>query len=404
MDQRSVRVVVGEDRSARKGPLRYVLEGEGFQIVGDAATTADLAPILAAEQPDVVVLDDRIGVDAVQLTRQMVPTAKIIVVWPEGVVPIGGATRVDPEEIIATLGATVARVAGVTGQGLETIERPDWIEKVRKDPATLRDMLAKSTAAPKRPSVTELQRRGQRLHPSTGMGVSASARIAEPPLAEEAAEPLVILPRGGDADRIESADEAIVVLSSAPKVHDAEPISTGADPGDVGSSGLEEANEPWDRRLGMIALVGAAVAGALMIALSLGAPSGRTVIAAEPFLPTIVAPEPPTTAPPPEGGGSPTQDGDPPSTNDPSGGTDTTTTTTGSGGSTTSPTTGGSGPAPGASQTPGASHGQGVTKDSTPGNTALHNPHGGPPGLTETSHLPLRAIQAHEARGHSHKV
>ena len=80
----------------RRGLLRFVLEGDGFEVVGEAGSSAELAPVLAELQPDAVVLDDGIGATAVQLCREIAPRAKIIVVWPDAVVPIGGDARVAP--------------------------------------------------------------------------------------------------------------------------------------------------------------------------------------------------------------------------------------------------------------------------------------------------------------------
>jgi len=415
MDQRSVRVVVGEGRTTRKGLLRFVLEGDGFLVVGDAQTPADLAPVLGAEQPDVVVLDDTIGVTAVQLTRQIVPSAKIVVVWPEAVVPIGGATRVEPAEVLGTLSATVARIVGVTGPGFETITRPDWIEKVRKDPATLREMLAKGGGMPKRPSVTELQRRGQRLHPSTGMGVSASARVGEPSVTDDAPAPLVILPPGsiaGDADSggtPAGGIDPVIVLPPGDEGSSDDQIGVAAGAAAAASTPDEVV---WNRRLGMIALGGAAVAGALMIALSFGGGPGRTVIVAEPFLPPIVAPQPPQISPPSAGGETPGADGgghttrpdQPPTRSGSPPAAPTADTTTGGGGGGTSTTGGGGGTS---TNTGGGSSGTTSRPTSAPGGSALHNPHGGPPGLIGATHGALRSARAHAvnaARAHPHKA
>ena len=173
MDQRSVRVVVGQGDRAR-GALSDVLTDDGFLVVGEAATVSELARLLLDAQPDVIVLDDSIGVAAAQLAAELSPRAKLVVIWPAAVMPIAGAARVDPGEVGMALSATVGLVAGLSGLG--SIERPEWIEKARKDPAALRAKLASSGAAPVRPSVTELQRRGQRLHPSPGTGRRRSSR------------------------------------------------------------------------------------------------------------------------------------------------------------------------------------------------------------------------------------
>jgi hypothetical protein len=350
MDQRNVRVVVGQGDRTR-GTLRDVLEADGFEVVGEAAVGADLARMLRAEQPDVVVLDDAIGVAAAQLVAELAPRAKLVVIWPAGVVPIGGAARVDPGDVAAALSTTVGLVAGVELSGLATIDRPDWIDKVRKDPATLREKLATSGTVPGRPSVTELQRRGQRLHPGTGTGRRRSARST----GDHAVPAGVILP---------------IATATQIAVADATVATTPA---------VEDPKAAINRRIGTIALGGAAVAGALMIALSFGTHRQPSVIAAEPFLPPLVA--------------STSSPSDPPSTpldgsSDPGGPTAPTTTepTTTTGGIapptfSPSPSTSGGPTAPGTSGwQPTGGPGTGPSA-AIAGASAAHNPHGGPPGL-----------------------
>jgi AmiR/NasT family two-component response regulator len=84
---RNIRIVVGEGRTAQQGLLRFILEGEGFDVVGEAATVADLAISIAEGQPDVVVLDDGIGVMAVSMVHEALPQTKVVLVWPSSVVP-----------------------------------------------------------------------------------------------------------------------------------------------------------------------------------------------------------------------------------------------------------------------------------------------------------------------------
>jgi hypothetical protein len=107
---------------------------------------------------------------------EIVPHARLVVIWPAAVMPIAGAVRVEPSEVATTLTATVALAAGLSGLG--ATDRPEWIERVKKDPATLREMLAAGGSLPARPSVTELQRRGHRLHPSPAAS-SRAARSAD---------------------------------------------------------------------------------------------------------------------------------------------------------------------------------------------------------------------------------
>ena len=177
MTANAVRVVVGEGHPARKGLLRFVLEGDGYDVVGSATTSAELARMLATTQPDVVVLDDGIGATAVQRTREVAPAAKVVLVWPGAVVPIGGDARVEPSQVLRPRGTTVAQVTQPIAT-VSTMRQPDWVERVRKDPATLRDMLAAKGGVPRtRPSVTELQKRGQRLHPAA-VGTSGSTGVS----------------------------------------------------------------------------------------------------------------------------------------------------------------------------------------------------------------------------------
>jgi hypothetical protein len=390
MGQRNVRVVVGQGDPDRQGFLRTVLEDDGFDVVGEASAPSPLARLLTDERPDVVVLDDAIGVSAVELAAEIVPSAKIVVVWPAAVMPIAGAIRVEPSDVLQGLGATVAVAAGL-GLG---VERPEWIERVRKDPATLRELLAARGGVPTRPSVTELQRRGHRLHPSPGSprrSARSQGKPADTPAEQERRAVVTPLP-----------------LAAATAA------SAAATPGPEGAT--------WNRRLGTIALGGAAVAGALMIALAFSnrAPS---ITAAEPFIPPLVQPS--ASSPQPstggqQGGGNQQPNGGGGSDHNTGGGGNTggtggsTTTSTGSdvrgtlGGSRT-PTGGGNG---GTGGTGGGSGGGGGTtpegnpggprandhlpgthgngggnggssSSQAPGKSGTHNPHGGPPGWNQ---------------------
>jgi hypothetical protein len=420
MGQRNVRVVVGQGDPQRQGFLRTILEDDGYDVVGEAATTSQLARLLTDEHPDVVVLDDGIGVAAVQLAAEIAPSAKIIVVWPAAVVPIAGAIRVEPSEVLATLAGAVGLAVGIAGPA--SLGPPAWVEKIRKDPATLREMLAAKGGVPTRPSVTELQRRGHRLHPSPGSPRRAART-------KPVAEPL--------KDR----DAIVTPIPIAAAAAAAAAMSGGA----VTPTPAEES---WNRRLGVLALGGAAVAGALMIALAFSnrAPS---ITSAEPlFIPPIIQPsDGPTTGGGNGGPGSQPHD----ATNGPgaqgpggtanggtangaTGGAGTTSgigggfdtnvrgqlsgpTTSGGGGGTTGGSTGSPGgprsnehlPSSHASSGNGGSSGGGTTT-TAPGQSASHNPHGGPPGWEHrpTSHPSGGSANAHgggadHANSHAHK-
>jgi hypothetical protein len=401
MEQASVRILVG--RGDPSGPdIRAALEDEGFVAVDEASTVDALARSLQEDPPHVVVLDDTIGVVAAQAVAELAPDAKLIVLWPAGVLPIAGATRVDAADIDIALGPAVAAAAGVAAGGFTTIEPPAWIEAVRKDPATLREMLAQHGETPVRPSVTELQR--PLAHRATTTGWRAKAKAAAP---------------------LSAAAGTVGTLSGA---------------------ATDDEDAVVNRRLGMIALGGAVAAGALMIALSFGRAT-PSVVAAEPFVPRAGASS--NFIPHPGGdtgdgssstggqGGAPTLGGGQ------TGGTTTGSTTggsgggggaggstggagTGTGGSGGGPGTGGPGGStstqgfggatspsnPGGRSTAGGGGGQGGGAgqgngqgggqhgSSTPGHSGDHNPHGGPPG--HAGHHANGAAHQH-ASMHRHK-
>ncbi|MDQ4107223.1 MAG: hypothetical protein M3138_00240, partial [Actinomycetota bacterium] len=252
---RPIRVVVGEGRTAQRGLLRFVLEGEGFDVVGEARGSADLSGVIDEQRPDVVVLDDGIGVMAVSMVHEVSPQSKVVLVWPSAVVPIGGDARVEPARILKDLAPAVEQVVAA-GEGLaagaaltETFDRPDWIDKVRKDPATLRDKLEGGKEPAKRPSVTHLQRRSKRLHPS-----GRQPKPADREQREEVPTPVVLLP-------VEDGGSALEPVLD---------IGGGGSSGDGPADEAFEERSEWNRRLGTLALSGAAAVSALVLALALG--------------------------------------------------------------------------------------------------------------------------------------
>jgi hypothetical protein len=112
MGEQRIRVMVGEGQTARKGLLRFVLENEGYDVVAEATSTLELAQRLVIHRPDVVVLDEGIDASAVGMMREVLPSAKVILVWPRGVAAMGVEARLEPSEVMTSLGSTVARVAG----------------------------------------------------------------------------------------------------------------------------------------------------------------------------------------------------------------------------------------------------------------------------------------------------
>jgi hypothetical protein len=104
-----VRVVLAEIDSP--GPLHYLIEGEGFQIVGCASNDVDLARVLAHVQPDVIVLDADISATSALVAREKAPSSELIVLWPDGVQLPSGAERVHPRLVYQDLGPAIRRAA-----------------------------------------------------------------------------------------------------------------------------------------------------------------------------------------------------------------------------------------------------------------------------------------------------
>ena len=384
MSQHRVRIVVGEGRSARMGFLRFVLQSEGYQVVAQASSSAELVRVLTEHQPDVVVLDDGIGATAVQMTHEVSPSSKVILVWPGAVVPIGGDARVEPSEVLRALGPAVAKAVGPISATFETISKPAWIERVKKDPATLRERLEQRGGLPTEgPSITELQRlvhfdeaddEDEALGDEPLAPVLPLARLSLPP---------AVWASTIDLDAAEAAEGAAAVAAGS------------------------EASE-WNRRLGMIALGGAVAAGAVVVALALGSARGRVGILSA----SGTFPQPPAAAPTPgaELAGSIGRAGIitgldglfPSIPQNPAGGVG------GPHGGGGGGTTGGGGGGNGG----GGGGGGGVTR--MPGNSAIHNPFGGPPGQTSSGssgagpgnsaaahqHAAQRGNSAHHANQH----
>ena len=136
-------------------------------MVAEAATTAELARVMAVHRPDVVVLDDGIGAVAVGMINEMSPATDVILVWPGAVMPVGGAARVEPSRVLQDLGPAVESLTGqpcasTSGSGAALLDR------AANDPDVLRAMLLG--------------------------GAAAAAAAADEPIEDREPAPVVILP------------------------------------------------------------------------------------------------------------------------------------------------------------------------------------------------------------------
>ena len=102
------RVVLAE--ADAPGSLHYLLEAEGFQVVGCASDEDELGRVLGQDvRPDVIVLDADVVATSSLVARQLAPEAHVIAVWPEAVQPPPGGERVDPRMVYEELGPAIRR-------------------------------------------------------------------------------------------------------------------------------------------------------------------------------------------------------------------------------------------------------------------------------------------------------
>ncbi len=273
MSAERVRIVVGEGRSSRQGLLRSVLTGEGYDVVGEATNPAELARVLAVHKPAVVVLDDGIGATSVAMVKQMLPAAKVVLIWPGDVVPIGGAIKVEPDHVRQELGPAVERLTGVAPESaaLEGPAAEPIIEDLESAPVVilpvtpnvddeelvLRVPDADESSGAGDPDTEDEDDRAGAAVIALGAAAGAAASIAGSGTAAaaegSAAGGVVGAAEGtaGVAGTTVAADAGTAVAATAD-------VTTGA------------AQSELNRRLGNVALAGAAVAGALVLALALG--------------------------------------------------------------------------------------------------------------------------------------
>jgi len=102
------RVVLAE--ADAPGSLHYLLEAEGFSVVGCAGDEEELGRVLGQDlRPDVIVLDADIVATSTLVARELAPDAHVIAVWPDDVQPPPGGERVSPRMVYEELGPAIRR-------------------------------------------------------------------------------------------------------------------------------------------------------------------------------------------------------------------------------------------------------------------------------------------------------
>jgi hypothetical protein len=145
-----VRIVLAE-AAAAPGPLHYLLEGEGFQVLGCASDDGELTRLLSqSTQPEVIVVDAEVPATTVMVASEFAPGSELIVIWPEGVVPPASADQVLPELVFEDLGPAVRRAAERNRLRRPVVEETDEVvEAARNEPERLdlSNVAARQTAA-----------------------------------------------------------------------------------------------------------------------------------------------------------------------------------------------------------------------------------------------------------------
>jgi hypothetical protein len=249
MGEQRVRVMVGEGQTTRKGLLRFVLENEGYDVVAEATSTLELAQRLVIHRPDVVVVDDGIDASAVGMMREVLPSAKVVLVWPRGVTAVGADARLEPSEVMTSLGSTVGRLMGrgpVIAPPRPRFSPPDVIVVPEPEPAVPEE--------PEEPAVASTP--GVLATPDLPVVEAPPAHVVEEPTVVER---LVEEPTPPQPTPSAAAPEPLPNVLMRP-ADMASPTWTYTAPGETAAS-------PGDRRRRVAVIVLAVVAGLLAVAL-----------------------------------------------------------------------------------------------------------------------------------------
>jgi hypothetical protein len=385
MDKIRVIVAEGQEGSAAPGGLlRAVLEQEGVEVAGEVLTVSELIELAADEQPDAVVFATRAPQADLDRLRSVAPASKIVFVSPILIAAEAELAEavVERADVLASLGPVLVHLCTPGRMNArraltESFDRPDWIDRVRKDPVTLREILSESPRdeGADRPSVTSLQGEARAADPA-GILSGEVDLVHLPDLEAAAALDPVDARSRTDVPR---SDEPIVILPMAQDRKERRNTNRNTNRNAKGNTSWSRSRRRlglWSLALIILGLSSLAVLPSTVPAALEGA-SGDTVA-----LPPADGPG--TTDPGGEGTQRPRRNPT---------GSDLDLALTGPAGLDGSGTngdehqggdgTGGGGgdvPAPGDHQGGGTGGGtDGGTQD-TFGSSAEHNPHGGPPG------------------------
>jgi DNA-binding NarL/FixJ family response regulator len=118
--QLSIRVFVLDDHELVRQGLRELLEGEGFEIVGESGSAAEASRRIPALHPDLAILDGRLrdgtGIEVCREVRSVDPSLRCLIL-----------TSYDDEQ--AVRGAVLA---GASGYVLKQIRSAELLDGIRR--------------------------------------------------------------------------------------------------------------------------------------------------------------------------------------------------------------------------------------------------------------------------------
>ncbi|QTX03638.1 response regulator transcription factor [Agromyces archimandritae] len=201
----SIRILIADDHAAIRAGLRAMLDGDGIEVVGEAADGAAAVRNARALRPDVVLMDVRMpGQDGIEATR---------LIAAESIAHVLVLTTFDVDDYV--FGAVRAGAAGFLLKSATADTLRDAVRAVARGEGALatevtRRVLARLASAPEPTppaGFDELTGREREVLAALGRGLSNAELAAELSISETTAKTHVsrILAKLGAASRMQLA-------------------------------------------------------------------------------------------------------------------------------------------------------------------------------------------------------